>query len=43
MDLAIESGMCAAAAANVALRDENMERMLVYMNVKSKILGCIKT
>ena len=27
MDLAIESGMCAAAAANVALRDENMERI----------------
>ena len=27
MDLAIESGMCAADAVNVALRDENMERV----------------
>ena len=27
MDLAIESGMCAADAVNIALRDENMERV----------------
>lgn len=27
MDLAIESGMCAAEAVNVALRDENMDRV----------------
>ena len=27
MDLAIESGMCAADAVNVALRDENMDRV----------------
>ena len=43
MDLAIESG-CVADAVNVALRDENMERVArLYERQIKNSFGCIRT